>query len=101
MDFRYTADQQELRRFELADPPVGGHGRRHVAERQIRVDGRRAPFAPDARIAEQGPRVGREDDPVIRKQSEVQRADAKVVARQHEPAMCLVPDGAHEWPAQT
>lgn len=91
---------EDVRRFELADAPIGGQWRGHVPEREIGVDRGGAPFARHTRVAQQRSDLGGEHDAVIRQQREVQRTDPDVVARENQPPVRRIPDRARERTAQ-
>jgi hypothetical protein len=95
-----SVDDEPLRRFKLADAAVRRERRRHVPERQVRVDCGRAAFAPDTGILEQRPDLRGEHDPVAVQQRKEEGAHACLVAREEQPSRPAVPHGARKGAAQ-
>ena len=94
-------DNDQLRRLELADSAVHRPRRGHVSQREIRVNRGGAPFASHAGIMEKRAKLRGEDNPVAGQEGEIQRPDAHVVAREHQPPIRLVPDRTGEGSVQT
>ena len=89
-------DEEIVCRLKFADLTKRRQRRRNVAERQIAIDTVRTRFARDTRIVRLCANIGREDHSVSMEYREIEAADADVIAREDEPPIRAVPDGARE-----
>jgi hypothetical protein len=82
------------------DGAVDRVGRRHVEQRQVRVDRLGPPVARDGRVLEQRLDLGAEDHALARQLGVVERLDAEAVAREQQTAGLRVPDREGEHPPE-